>query len=1431
MIRLNAIVVGVSVSASVAALAQEVPYGVGSWPEGERGNHRAIVRVDKPAEAVRAYIPWRRRDPDPQGKDIRVFDAATGKRVMNVARITVNRDYGDIVFQPATVPGNYEVYYMPCTAAGDYFQDAGTYVKPQNTADVAWLDRHKLKAEAIASGQWKSLPRAETVAIQARREFHRFDPMEVVATRMEVEALLAAHPGRSYVLFPEDREHAIRMPDDLPLRWTTLGLRQDFEGHAQPGEYYVFQIGVFAAREPIADLSVEFGDLRNALGAVLPAGELTCFNLGGTDWLGRPIRKPFELGAGQIRALWIGVQIPVDSTGVYSGSLRVVPKGHQPSILKIRLCVSGPLLADAGDGELRRLSRLRWLNSTLGLDDQVIPPFTPLEVQGNTVRLLGRQIEFGACGLPSSIRSGGREVLRGPMALTVETSSGTAAWAAGSQQDVARSPAIVTRRYNAVSEPFALATTTRTESDGCVEMVCSMTARSDGNLKDIRLEVPIRRDVARYLMGMGQRGGLRRGNLTWKWDIEKADNLLWVGDVDAGLQLKLQGEKEVWDTITLKTAGIPASWSNGGRGGCTLTEENDTVWVRAFSGHRAVKAGEKVEFRFRLLITPFKPIDRGHWNWRYGDPSGDANILHVHHATWENPYINYPFLTADRLAQTVRNVKAMRFTQRDFGRLEYPAQGNIRLDRGALHLWTKILFDPKAGQAQQARFNQNLFELVFPNQDAVGYYWNVDDRGMRCYVRQGDPSKNQYPALMPSSSPEWEKGQTHLLTLSWGDRLAIFVDGKMRASQPLKGLLATPLKDTVLRLEGAGFSLNGVKVMDAPYEEGQPVTRTADAHTLLLDTFSTIESNSRTRPERIAASAMGSLTGVCNLSPADTGRWVEFSSRRVESGPKGVNVYYTVRELSNWVAEMWPLRSLGDEVFVTGEQYVYSVQKSEMVKAGGGYPWLQEHLVGGYVPAWRALLPDGTIDAAIGTQGLSRWHNYYVEGLKWLMNATGVDGLYLDGIGYDREIMKRVAKVMQRTNPSYRINFHSGNDYDFMDRHVSAANHYMEHFPYISNLWFGEMYDYNRSPDYWLVEISGIPFGLTSEMLNYENGGNPYRGMIYGMTGRQHPSAAAMWRFWDEFGIQEAEMLGYWNPACPVKTNDPTVLASVYRKKDKSLISLAHWPQEKGTRTANVRATPRPPTIDGRLSDKEYDEAARLTNLTLLSSDSLAAEQTEAYVTRDEQYLYLGFRCVQKAPPVANARSRDGQVFLDDAVEIFIRPDPAKARYVQFVGNSQGVFLDGEGLENRWNAPWEYKASVGSGHWEGEVRVPFAALGITPPKGGQEIGFNLCRDQQAPGRQLSCWSAVNSSFHDVNGFGRLSFSTSDPSTREESVSGKATGIRALLKIDWHAIGLDPPKVRLIAPVIAHFQAGAEFGVNDAIPIEPTKGWLLILEGR
>jgi len=215
--------------------------------------------------------------------------------------------------------------------------------------------------------------------------------------------------------------------------------------------------------------------------------------------------------------------------------------------------------------------------------------------------------------------------------------------------------------------------------------------------------------------------------------------------------------------------------------------------------------------------------------------------------------------------------------------------------------------------------------------------------------------------------------------------------------------------------------------------------------------------------------------------------------------------------------------------------------------------------VSGYSPAWHHRFGDGSWCASISQTGLSRWHNYYIEGLGYLARNLKLDGLYLDEIGYDREIMKRVRRVLDKERPGSLLDLHSWNHLNGRAGFANCLNLYMEHLPYLDSIWIGEGRNYNEPPDHWMVEIAGIPFGIMSEML--QGGGNPWRGMLYGMTSRLPWSGdpTSVWKLWDDFGIQDSQMLGYWDPACPVATGREDILATVYQKKGSALVCIASW--------------------------------------------------------------------------------------------------------------------------------------------------------------------------------------------------------------------------------------------------------------------------------
>lgn len=116
--------------------------------------------------------------------------------------------------------------------------------------------------------------------------------------------------------------------------------------------------------------------------------------------------------------------------------------------------------------------------------------------------------------------------------------------------------------------------------------------------------------------------------------------------------------------------------------------------------------------------------------------------------------------------------------------------------------------------------------------------------------------------------------------------------------------------------------------------------------------------------------------------------------------------------------------------------------------------------------------------------------------------------------------------------------------------------------PYTDRLWLGELFDYEGTdPAYWLVELSGIPFGLMGEML--QGGGNPRRGPVFGMTARAPMTdVRPMWRAFDEPGLPEAEFTGRWADEPPVTTGRDDVLASTWRGPGGTVTAVASWAAE-----------------------------------------------------------------------------------------------------------------------------------------------------------------------------------------------------------------------------------------------------------------------------
>lgn len=915
-------------------------FGVGKWEHVDSlGNHRVVIKVDKTADAVVVDIPWRLREIGPPEKNIVIVDASSDERITNVFPFEINREHGKFAFQANKKSKEYYVYYLTYKKEGGYYPKV-TYHPFENIADPEWISKNGLNKKGSAD----KIPSAVIVQFQSINKLNSFYPMEIMASAKEVDELIEEYKDEACILFTEDRKFPVRTTNDIPYKWIVEKNIDSFKGKADKGEYYSFQIGVFAFKKTISNIKLSFDKIvNNTTGLVIPAGNFTCFNTEGIDVTGNYFEKEYSAPSGELHPLWIGVNIPekVDA-GTYSGQLYLEADGLQTKTVDISIDVSEKVIEAMGDNELWRHSRLRWLNSTIGENNEIVSPFTALKLnrKENSINCLGRTVLLNSNGLPKQIVSlfsekmteltdEGRKMLASPVRFGIRDNLNSD-WVVLNFDYTIVTPGTIAWKTLFKNDNFVVDCQATMDFDGNITYELSLVATNSVDVDDIYLDVPLKNDVAKYMMGLGEKGGFLDKDINWKWEIKKNQDGPWLGDINAGLQVRFSDTNYERPLNTnfyqKKPLFMPTSWYNNGNGGINIERQGEQVNIKSYSGERAIKKGDVFHFNFNIAITPFKPIDtKKQWSHRFfhsplpvdSIAKQGANTINIHHANKFNPYINYPFLTPDK---------------------------------------------------------------------------------MKTYV-------------------------------------------------------------------------------DEAHAKGMKV-----------------------------------------------------------------KFYYTLRELSNSCPELFALRSLGTEVFSQGE--------------GGGYSWLQEHLDQTYIAAW---FDPTWIDAAIVNSGVSRWHNFYIEGLNWLVNTVGIDGIYIDDLAFDRTTMKRMRKVLEHGNPATFLDLHSANQFNPRDGFANSANLYLEHMPYIDRLWFGEYFDYDLHPDFWMIEVAGIPYGVMGEML--QDGGNAWRGMLFGMTGRAPKvNLTPLWKVWDDFEIEKSDMIGYWVSNNPIKTNSHDTYATAYIQKGKqTMISIATW--------------------------------------------------------------------------------------------------------------------------------------------------------------------------------------------------------------------------------------------------------------------------------
>ena len=175
----------------------------------------------------------------------------------------------------------------------------------------------------------------------------------------------------------------------------------------------------------------------------------------------------------------------------------------------------------------------------------------------------------------------------------------------------------------------------------------------------------------------------------------------------------------------------------------------------------------------------------------------------------------------------------------------------------------------------------------------------------------------------------------------------------------------------------------------------------------------------------------------------------------------------------------------------------------------------------------------------------------------------------------------------------------------------------------------------------------------------------------------------------------------------------------------------------------------KPPTIDGRLNDEVWAEAAKVDQLVQREPNSgqPVSEKTNFYICYDANFLYVGIKCFDDPKKItAKEMARDVSLGNDDRVQVILDTYLDHRNGYWFQIGPRGSIGDATISENgavfnkEWDGLWGGKAKIVADGWEAEMAIPFKTMGFD--KYNPNWGIKFIRHIKRK-LEMSYWPSAN----------------------------------------------------------------------------------------
>ncbi len=252
-----------------------------------------------------------------------------------------------------------------------------------------------------------------------------------------------------------------------------------------------------------------------------------------------------------------------------------------------------------------------WLGTKVGATDAVLPPYTPVEVRNEddstVLGVWGRTYRLGELTLPRQIVSRDAPLLAGPVSLRAVVNGKQVSWSGSAPTICQPTPGRVTLERTASDDSFAAHVVTSIEYDGFLRTGCALTASAPVEIESLVLEIPVKREHARYLYTWPTTwgGGGFSGELVQAMML-RFHPIVWLGDDIRGLTWMCESENDFSpDDPNNVIEVIPGA-------------EEVKLRIRIIGQPTVLSPERPLEYVFALQATPLKPWGKDGWESRFG---------------------------------------------------------------------------------------------------------------------------------------------------------------------------------------------------------------------------------------------------------------------------------------------------------------------------------------------------------------------------------------------------------------------------------------------------------------------------------------------------------------------------------------------------------------------------------------------------------------------------------------------------------------------------------------------------------------------------------------------------------------------------------------------------------------------------------------------